>query len=151
MEIEKKYLISSIPFSLDCFKAKKISQCYISVDPTIRLRQSDSQYILTVKGSGSICREEFELLISYEQYEKLLLKAETPILQKTRYFVPIENNLTAEVDIYHGSLQGLITVEVEFESINTAEAFIPPLWFGIDVSSDFRYTNSNLCIHGIPK
>ena len=151
MEIEKKYLNSSIPFSLDCFRSKIISQCYISINPTIRLRQSDSHYILTVKGSGLICREEFELTLTIEQYEKLLLKAETPVLQKTRYFVPIEDNLTAEVDIYHGNLQGLITVEVEFESIERAENFIPPQWFGIDISSDFRYANSNLCIHGIPK
>ncbi|MGE4214104.1 MAG: CYTH domain-containing protein [Anaerotignaceae bacterium] len=151
MEIEKKYLATSIPFSLDCYKSKKISQCYISTDPTIRLRQSDNRYILTIKGSGLICREEFELLLTNEQYEKLLLKAETPILYKTRYLVPIENNLTAEVDIYHGSLHGLITVEVEFVSIQSAETFIPPLWFGSDVSNDFRYTNSNLCLHGIPK
>lgn len=151
MEIEKKYLNSSIPFSLDCFKSKKISQCYISVDPTIRLRQSDSHYILTVKGNGLICREEFELSLTKEQYEKLLLKTETPILEKTRYFVPLENNLTAEVDVYHGSLQGLITVEVEFESMESALFFTPPQWFGIDISSDFRYANSNLCIHGMPK
>lgn len=151
MEIEKKYLTSSIPFSLNSFKSKKISQCYISTDPTIRIRQSDNQYILTIKGSGLICREEFELFLTNEQYKKLLLKSETPILQKTRYFVPIENNLTAEVDIYHGNLQGLITVEVEFKSIKSAECFIPPFWFGIEVSSDFRYTNSNLCIHGFPK
>jgi len=151
MEIEKKFLAPSIPFSLDCFNSKKISQCYTSIDPIIRIRQSDQIYVLTVKGSGLICREEFELLLTCEQYEKLLLKAETPILCKTRYFVPIENNLTAEIDIYHGNLQGLITIEVEFESIQDAETFIPPLWFGMDVSNNFRYTNSNLCLHGIPK
>jgi len=151
MEIEKKYLVTSIPFSLDCFNSKEISQCYISIDPTIRIRQSDQTYVLTIKGSGLICREEFELLLTCEQYEKLLLKSETPILYKTRYFVPIENNLTAEVDIYHMNLQGLITIEVEFESIQAAETFIPPFWFGTDVSHDFRYTNSNICLRGIPK
>ena len=151
MEIEKKYLTSSIPFSLDCFKSKEITQCYISTDPTIRIRQSDNQYILTIKGNGLICREEFELSLTNEQYNKLLFKAETPILQKTRYLVPLENDLTAEVDIYHGNLQGLITVEVEFKSLENADVFIPPFWFGIDVTSDFRYTNSNLCIHGLPK
>ncbi|HCT64884.1 MAG TPA: adenylate cyclase [Lachnospiraceae bacterium] len=151
MEIEKKYLATSIPFSLDCLKSKKISQCYISVDPTIRIRQSDQEYILTVKGSGLICREEFELFLTHEQYKKLLLKAETPILYKTRYFVPIENSLTAEIDIYQGNLQGLITIEVEFQSVYASETFTPPLWFGKDVSNSFEYTNSNLCLHGIPK
>lgn len=151
MEIEKKYLVESVPFSLNSYKSKEISQCYISTDPTIRLRQSNEQYVLTIKSSGLICREEHELTLTETQYKKLVLKSETPNLRKTRYLIPIKNTLTAEVDIYHEELEGLITVEVEFQSIEAAENFVAPLWFGRDVSTDSRYTNSSLCIHGIPK
>ena len=46
MEIERKFLTKEVPFSLADFPARKISQCYISMSPTIRLRQWDDRYIL---------------------------------------------------------------------------------------------------------
>ena len=106
---------------------------------------------MTVKGSGEIAKEEFELPISQEAYKRLLQKAETPAVEKIRYFVPLEQGLTAEVDIYGGKLQGLMTTEVEFESIAQAQAFVPPAWFGKDVSMDHRYKNTSLSIYGIPQ
>lgn len=39
--------------------------------------------------------------------------------------MPIEGNLTAEVDIYEGELQGLMTTEVEFSSVEAAEKLLP--------------------------
>lgn len=151
MEIERKFLTKEIPFSLEAYPKKEISQCYISTEPTIRIRQSGQDYILTVKGSGEIAKEEFELPISQEAYQRLLQKAETPAVEKIRYFVPLEQGLTAEVDIYGGKLQGLMTTEVEFESIAQAQDFVPPAWFGKDVSMDHRYKNTSLSIYGIPQ
>jgi len=151
MEIEKKYLTSFIPFSLDGFKKSELCQCYISTDPTIRIRQSDNKYILTIKGKGKISREEYELDITQKQYSHLLLKAETPQVVKTRYYIPLENGLTAETDIYHGFLDGLITTEVEFKNNEQMESFIAPEWFGKDVSTDKRYKNTSLSLYGIPK
>ena len=82
MEIERKFLTKEIPFSLEAYPKKEISQCYISTEPTIRIRQSGQDYILTVKGSGEIAKEEFELPISQEAYKRLLQKAETPAVEK---------------------------------------------------------------------
>ena len=151
MEIEKKYLTESIPFSLESFPKKELSQCYISTSPTIRLRKDDDTYILTVKSKGKIAREEFELEITEEEYNRLKLKSETPEVIKTRYLVPIDSGLTAEIDIYYGKLEGLITTEVEFPSLEDAEKFAAPQWFGKDVSNDSRYKNTNLSLYGIPK
>ena len=114
MEIEKKYLTTNIPFDLDKFSKTEIQQSYISTDPVIRIRKSDENYFLTFKGSGEISREEFETLITKNQYENLLKKAETKVISKTRYFIPLNDGLTAETDIYYGELKGLITTEVEF-------------------------------------
>lgn len=75
MEIERKFLTKEVPFSLADFPARKISQCYISMSPTIRLRQWDDRYILTVKGKGLLAKEEFELEITKEEYDHLLTKA----------------------------------------------------------------------------
>lgn len=151
MEIEKKYLTPTIPFDLTNFKKTDIEQCYISTDPVIRLRKTNDKYILTLKGKGEISRQEFEMDITKEQYTKLLKKSETNILSKTRYFIPLENNLTAEIDIYYGNFKGLITTEVEFTSENDANSFSAPEWFGKDISHDNRYKNSNLSKNGLPK
>jgi len=151
MEIEKKFLVHYIPDGLEQYKKEEISQAYISTNPTIRIRKINSDCILTVKGKGSIAREEFELIISEKQYNNLVTKIETPFVVKTRYIIPIVNNLNAELDEYHCELKGLYTVEVEFPSIQDAESFIPPKWFGKDISNDKRYKNTSLSINGIPK
>lgn len=151
MEIEKKYLTKDLPFDPKNFPKIEICQCYISTDPTIRLRKSNDEYILTVKGNGLISRDEFELPLNESQYKNLLSKAESNFVEKTRYLVPLENGYTAEVDIYHNSLAGLITTEVEFPSEIEMKNFIPPAWFGKDVSTSKAYKNTSLSIYGIPK
>ena len=44
---------------------------------------------------------------------------------KTRYFVPL-GDLTVEVDVYEGDLDGLVTAEVEFPDEASARAFDAP-------------------------
>ena len=150
MEIERKFLTKHIPFDITVYPYKQISQAYISFSPTIRIRQSDDKYILTVKGKGHLAREEFELLLTKEDYDSLFLKTEgTPVVKK-RYLVPVEE-YTAEVDIYEGELEGLMTTEVEFPSLEAAEAFVAPEWFGRDVSEEKAYKNTSLSLYGMPK
>ena len=150
MEIERKFLTKEIPFDITVYPYKQISQAYISFSPTIRIRQSDEKYILTVKGKGHLAREEFELPLKKEDYDKLFLKTEgTPVVKK-RYLVPVEE-YTAEVDLYEGELEGLITTEVEFPSLEAAESFVAPDWFGRDVSEEKAYKNTFLSLYGMPK
>ncbi len=98
-----------------------------------------------------MAREEFEIPITKEQFQTLQKKCDTPPVVKKRYYVPLENNLTAEIDFYEGYLSGLITTEVEFLSEESANSFIAPDWFGKDVTFDYRYKNTNLSLHGIPQ
>ena len=151
MEIERKFLTKKIPFSLEQYPCSTISQSYISLSPTIRIRQSNTEYFLTVKGKGNMTREEFVLPITKKQYIALEKKCETPPVLKKRYYVPLSENLTAEVDIYEGNLSGLITIEVEFATEKMAKQFLPPKWFGEEVTFDNRYKNTNLSLYGIPK
>ena len=151
MEIERKFLTKRIPFDITEYSCKQISQAYISFSPTIRIRQSNEDYILTVKGKGHLAREEFELPLTKEDYDRLSLKTEgTPVIKK-RYLVPIDGGLTAEVDIYEGELEGLMTTEVEFPSLEEAERFVAPDWFGKDVSEEKAYKNTSLSLYGMPK
>lgn len=150
MEIERKFLTTALPDGALEYPFSLISQTYISITPTIRIRQSDDTYFLTVKGKGAMQRQEFELQITREEYLSLEKKAETPAIQKKRYFLPLEQGLVAEIDIYDGFLEGLITTEVEFASLEEAENFSPPLWMGKDITYDNRYKNVNLAQNGLP-
>jgi CYTH domain-containing protein len=70
-------------------------------------------------------------------------------VEKTRYEAPVRGH-TAEIDRYRGALAGLVTVEVEFESLEAAAAFEPPGWFGQEVTGDDRYANRRLAVDGLP-
>jgi len=63
---------------------------------------------------------------------------------KRRYRISIASGLIAELDVYEGVRAGLRVVEVEFSSESQARAFMPPPWFGQEVTQDVRYTNAEL-------
>lgn len=149
MEIERKFLVKDLP-TLETYNSTKMLQAYVSIEPVIRIRKEDDNFVLTVKSRGGIVREEFELNIAENEFNALLKKVEGIIIEKTRYFIPLSNELTAEVDVFYGDLNSLITVEVEFSSLKDAENFVPPDWFGEDVSLDYRYKNNNLALYGLP-
>lgn len=151
MEIERKFLTKEVPFDLTAYPCLAITQAYLSFSPTIRIRRSNETYVLTVKGKGHLAREEFELPLTKEEYDRLFLKTEgTPVMKK-RYLVPLPEGLTAEVDVYEGALTGLMTTEVEFPSLAAAETFLAPKWFGTEVSEDKAYKNTSLSRYGLPK
>lgn len=143
MEIEKKYLVKDLP-QLGWNQSHEISQGYISLSPEVRIRKKDDKFFITEKSDGTLSREERETEISEIIYEILLDKVKSNIIDKIRFEIPLEEDLTAELDLYRGNLIGLATVEVEFPDEERANSFIPPEWFGKDVTSDKRYKNKNL-------
>lgn len=146
MEIERKYLIRLLPENLSQYQCKKIAQGYICTNPVVRIRKSDDEYYLTYKGKGLMAREEYNLPLTQEGYEHMLPKIDGRLIEKSRYLIPLEGKLTAELDIFEGDLAPLIIVEVEFDSLDAANSFIPPEWFGEDVTESRKYHNSNLAL-----
>lgn len=146
MEIERKYLIKRLPENLSQYQCKKIAQGYICTNPVVRIRKSDDEYYLTYKGKGLMAREEYNLPLTQEGYEHMLPKIDGRLIEKSRYLIPLEGKLTAELDIFEGDLAPLIIVEVEFDSLDAANSFIPPEWFGEDVTESRKYHNSNLAL-----
>lgn len=144
MEIERKFLPKYIPEGIDAYEHHHIEQGYLATNPVVRVRKSDEQYYLTYKGSGMMAREEYNLPLTDESYNHLIKKADGNIISKTRYLIPLNNGLTAELDIFEGVFLGMLLVEVEFPSVEEAEAFMPPDWFGEDVTYDKKYHNSYL-------
>lgn len=142
MEIEKKYLLKEVP-ELEKFEHHKIEQAYLCTGPVVRVRREDETYYMTYKGSGMMSREEYNLPLTKESYEHLKVKADGNVISKTRYLIPLEGtDLVAEVDVFEEPFAPLILAEVEFASEDAANAFVPPVWFGEDVTFDGRYHNS---------
>ena len=144
MEIERKYLVQQLPESLSGYPCRIIEQGYLNTDPVVRIRRDNEKYELTYKSKGFMTRMEYNLPLTQEAYEHLLTKIDGRLIQKKRYMSPLTNDLTAELDIFEGDLAPLILVEVEFSSEEAALAFVPPSWFGDDVTFSGKYHNSTL-------
>ena len=145
MEIERKFLISSLPDDLESYPFHLIEQGYLNTDPVVRVRRQDNEFYLTYKGKGFLAREEYNLPLNREAYEHLITKADGNIICKKRYLIPIkDSDLTIELDVFDGAFAPLILAEVEFSSIEEAESFTPPAWFKEDVTNDRHYSNSYL-------
>lgn len=144
MEIERKYLVSSIPEDLDKYKCRTIEQGYLSTKPVVRVRKDNEEYYLTYKGSGMMAREEYNLPLTKESYEHLLEKADGNIITKRRYEIPDGTGKTIELDLFEGVFSGTVLAEVEFNSIEEANTYTPPAWFAEDVTERKEYHNSNM-------
>lgn len=144
MEIERKYLVRQLPGPLNDHPCRTITQGYLNTDPVIRIRQDNDSYELTYKSKGLMARQEYNLPLTREAYEHLLTKIDGRLIEKRRYMIPLEHGLTAELDVFEGTLAPLILVEVEFSSEEEANSFVPPSWFGEDVTFSGKYHNSSL-------
>ncbi len=127
-----------------------MEQAYISTDPLIRIRRAGEHCILTCKGRGLLAREEFELDMTPEAYERLLAKADGVRIVKDRYKIPLGAH-TVELDVFAPPLAPLVLAEVEFPTEDAANAFTPPDWFGREVTFDPAYTNAALSQNGLPQ
>jgi len=153
MEIERKYAIHNLPGELSQYKCKKIEQGYLCHNPILRIRKSNENYILTYKSKfglekqeegSAIINNEVELPLTEQAFITLKEKTDGNIIHKTRYLVPLQEGLIAELDIFEGLLTGLVFVEVEFPDKKVANEFTPPAWFGKELSSDKRFSNYQL-------
>lgn len=144
MEIERKFLITKLPEDLSIYKCHLIEQGYLSTNPVVRVRRDNDEYYLTYKGKGLMAREEYNLPLTKDSYDHLISKADGNIITKKRYEIPEHDDLIIELDIFEGLFSGIIIAEVEFKSEEQAHSYIPPKWFGDDVTNSGEYHNSNM-------
>lgn len=157
MEIERKFTIKKLPDNLDSYAFHIIEQAYLNTAPVIRVRKQDNEYFLTYKGKGLMAREEYNLPLNEDSYLHLLEKADGNVISKKRYLILIDNpqftsdyvplstpELVIELDVFAPPFAPLIMAEVEFPSVEMANAFIAPDWFDEDVTTDPAYHNSNM-------
>lgn len=149
MEIEKKYTVKKLPDHLEKYPYHIIEQGYLNTNPVVRVRRQDEEYYMTYKGSGMMAREEYNLPLNQESYLHLIAKADGNIISKKRYLIPLSEYesgsvLTIELDVFSAPFDSLIIAEIEFPTVEAADAFQPPDWFLEDVTFDTAYHNSTL-------
>lgn len=132
-EIERKFLVTALPFDRNVHPFVRIEQGYLALEPKgqeVRLRKKDDAYFLTVKSQGNLTRQEYETTLDIQQFEALWPATRGRRLQKNRFLLAGG----VEVDIYEGNLQGLIVAEIEFQNEESAKAFQAPAWVGQEVT-----------------
>lgn len=146
MEIERKYLmdLSTLPFRKEDFPCRSIEQGYLCTAPVVRIRRDNDSYFLTYKSKGLMVREEYNLPLTESSYLHLREKIDGRLISKKRYVIPLGEDLNLELDVFEGDLAPLVLGEVEFPDKETADAFVPPEWFGEDVTFSSLYHNSVL-------
>ncbi len=150
MEVERKFLVAELP-DLGDSDSDEIEQGYLAIgsDGEVRLRRKGERLVLTAKRGSGLSREEAEVELDREDFERLWPLTGGRRLHKRRYLIP-RGDLTIELDVYEGDLEGLLVAEIEFDSEDQAREFDPPAWIGEEVTGDERYLNETLATQGRP-
>jgi adenylate cyclase len=150
VEVERKFLVTDPP-AIDAAAGDEIDQGYLATgsDGEVRLRRKGGRHLLTAKRGSGLAREEGEIEIERERFDELWPLTAGRRLHKRRHALP-HDELTIEIDVYTGELDGLVVAEIEFSSEEDARAFDPPDWLGEEVTGDRRYLNETLATEGRP-
>lgn len=146
IERERRFILHQFPTEANIIRVRRITDLYIE-HTRLRIRhQVDDGGPTTLKltqkipsqGAGA---QQGMLTTMYLNAEEFRIFAGLPAkeLQKTRYSVP-----PFGIDVFRGSLEGLILAEAEFESAAEADSLRPPPLIVREVSEDARFTGGRL-------
>lgn len=140
MEIERKFLIDGFP-DLPPLQESVVLQGYLSTDPVVRIRSSQTgthmQYVLCIKGKGTLAREEIELELDAETFLRLRGMLHSPMIRKDYKTYRLPDGLTLECSLVDaGEPTSFYYAEVEFDSIEEALCFEPPAFLGREITEE---------------
>lgn len=154
MEIERKFLLGKLP-DVTIKGIFQITQHYLAIgDESVRVRskidilkpEQPPVCTLTIKKGTGLVREEVDISIDQNTYHSLTKGLTTKPIEKQRN-VFVYNGHTIEFDLFFGvSYAGYVLAlfEVEFDSEEEAIQFIPPSFFGEEVTDNPAYLNQNI-------
>lgn len=132
MEIERKWMVKGWPEGLPLREEFAMRQGYISVRPTVRIREEaltggETKYILCFKSGSGLAREEIEREIDKELFtqleEKMIGK---PLIGKLRRSYQLPDGLVLEVNhVDEGQPTEFWYAEVEYPTVEVARAWQP--------------------------
>jgi CYTH domain-containing protein len=150
MEIERKFLVKSLPNRWKAAPNSRIRQGYFPLRGKgieIRVREKASEYFITIKSGHGRARLEEEIKISKSCFGALWPLVRATSVTKTRYRITYGKK-TVEMDVYDGAHRGLVTADVEFRSRRDADAFEGPVWLGREITGSQKYANQALARRG---
>ena len=154
MEIERKFLIPDVYvkelFERDAERLE-IEQYYVTVGTTEeRYRRVNGDCFFAVKRDtgSSLSRLETETPCGGNDFEKNLPEKKGRIIQKERHILRYEN-LKIEMDFYKGEPY-MIRRSRGYAPLPFMKKFLPPYFFGKEITGDARYRNRNLALNGLP-
>lgn len=137
MEIERKWMVQGWPEGYPLRKEEEMRQGYVSVRPTVRIREeklrvsSDGaplkdEFILCFKSKGRLSRKEIEFSIEEARFRELEDLIGLPLIPKLRrtYLLPDGHQLEVN-HVDEGAPTEFWYAEVEFGSEDEARAFDP--------------------------
>jgi adenylate cyclase len=131
VELELTYLARNIPKEILDTNPFRLLDIYLPETkprPFIRLRKKGDEYEITKKQpiSDNDYSEQTEQTISLDREEFNTLATVSKLrLEKDRYKVNLEGS-AAEIDVFHGDLEGLVLIDFEFNSSEAKQSFTPP-------------------------
>ena len=146
IEIERKFLVTSNEYESSS-QVHDIKQAYLSIadNLAIRVRLDEIHASICIKSKVSDrINREYEYSIPNDEAKSLIKLSKYSIIHKTRYMLDYKG-FTWEIDKFHSDNMGLVIAEIELDDKD--EIFDKPPWVGKEVTSDYRYLNSNLAIH----
>jgi len=154
LEIERRFLVKRLPSGWKRRAFSQIVQGYFPMatrDIEIRLRRNGSQHFITIKGGHGRKRLEEEIKIPEPRFRALWPLTRAARISKRRYKVPFDRH-TIEMDIYQGPHRGLVTADIEFDSVPESRAFEAPEWLGREITGHREYANAMLARRqGLPR
>lgn len=143
MEIERKWILQRVPTEFRLVRNSQIEQFYLSTNPEVRLRHnpaSNEPFRITVKGEGTLSREEIETKVSENFYNKLKEFVDKPPIKKD-YSIFNCGGYPLAVSVVDDGV--FIYAEVEFESEEQARNFQLPIDDAIEVTENPEYKMKN--------
>ncbi len=132
LEIERKFFLKKAPAGLKSGKPFKRYYLFIGKSNEIRLqRKADECEIERKEISSALTAHKYPLEISVEEFNALTKKLSKKIIGKA---YRLSDSPKTSLKVYGGSHQGLIRIEVNFDSEDEAKAFVPPPWFGPELT-----------------
>lgn len=150
VEIERKFAVANEDWRHQAIhlgiNGQYMVQGYLSrqAERSVRVRIAGELAWLTIKGiSRGASRVEFEYSLPLQDAQQLLQMCERPLIEKTRYRLPIEDDSRVwEIDEFDGDNAGLIIAEIELSC--ESQAVPKPSWLGRELTGEPRFYNSSL-------
>jgi CYTH domain-containing protein len=132
--ITRKFLVKSLPdlTRKECSSQNR-SYLYRKNGIVIRVQSKGNVFELERKVSKTaLIRESEKISITKEEFDTLSKIAKDNI---TRDSYVITETPDIVLQIYHSKFEGLVRVEVRFQSIEEANQFSPPEWMGREITN----------------